>query len=205
MIRTKSFPQRQNQYCSRQNQYWSFTRKSFPLGQNQYWSRQNHEQIIFTTWLEWHRVNSQGALGAYPTWRREKEEFNNTFCQEQRRLAELINGPWSSAGYPTIWHQLETGGLRIPIVIVQDLSKEMDPEGSELRKKHRLKRRRYKSSGPNYAWHTDAYYKLKQLCFPVHGAIEGFNIRLGIPTILLIKEPSSMFKLCLNMACVLWN
>ena len=124
MIRTKSFPQRQNQYCSRQNQYWSFTRKSFPLGQNQYWSRQNHEQIIFTTWLEWHRVNSQGALGAYPTWRREKEEFNNTFSQVQRRLAELINGPCSSAGYPTIWHQLETGGLRIPIVIVQDLSKE---------------------------------------------------------------------------------
>lgn len=60
---------------------------------------------------------------------------------------------------------------------MQDLSKEMDPEGSELRKKHRLKRR-YKSSGPNYAWHTDTYYKLKQLCFPVHGAIEGFNIRM---------------------------
>lgn len=100
----------------------------------------------------------------------EKEEFNKTFCQVQRRLAE--------PGYRTIWHQLETGGLRIPIVIVQDLSKEMDPEGSELRKKHRLKRRRYQNPGLNYAWHIDGYVKLKQLCFPVHSAIEGFSRRM---------------------------
>ena len=47
----------------------------------------------------------------------EKEEFNNTFCQVQRRLAELINGPCLSAGYGTIWHLLEMEGLRIPRVI----------------------------------------------------------------------------------------
>ena len=26
-------------------------------------------KLIFITWLEWRRVSSQGALGAYPTWR----------------------------------------------------------------------------------------------------------------------------------------
>lgn len=89
----------------------------------------------------------------------EKEEFNNTFCQVQRRLAELINGPCLSAGYGTIWHLLEMEGLRIPRVIVQDL--EMDPDGTELRKKHCLKRGRYQNPGPNYAWHIDGYEKLK--------------------------------------------
>ena len=68
--------------------------------------------------------------------------------------------------------------LRIPIVNVQDLSKEMDSEGSELRKKQRLKRRRYQNSRPNYPWHIDGYDKLKQLCFPVHSAIEGFSRRM---------------------------
>ena len=44
--------------------------------------------------------------------------------------------------------------------IVQDL--EMDPDGTELRKKHCLKRGRYQNPGPNYAWHIDGYAKLKQ-------------------------------------------
>ena len=36
---------------------------------------------------------------------------------------------------------LELEGIRVPRIIAQDLLKEMDPEGSELRRKHRLKRR----------------------------------------------------------------
>ena len=63
-----------------------------------------------------------------------KEEFNDTFCKVQRRMAELINGPSSSAGYRTVWHILEMEGLRTPRVIVQDLLREMDPAGTELRK-----------------------------------------------------------------------
>jgi len=62
----------------------------------------------------------------------DKEEFNDTFCEVQRRMAELINGPWSSVGYRTIWHILEMEGLRIPRVIVQDLLREMDPDGTTL-------------------------------------------------------------------------
>ena len=37
----------------------------------------------------------------------DKEEFNDIFCKVQRRIAEQINGPWSSVGYRTIWHTLE--------------------------------------------------------------------------------------------------
>ena len=67
-------------------------------------------------------------------------------------MAELINGP-CSWGDGTLWHVLEMEGLRIPRVIVQDLLREMEPAGTEVRKKHRLKRRSYRNPGPNYAWH----------------------------------------------------
>ena len=108
----------------------------------------------------------------------DKEEFNDIFGEVQRRMAELINGPWSSVGYRTIWHILEMEGLRIPRVIVQDILRDMDPDGTALRKKHRLKRRTYQNPGPNYAWHKDGYDKLKHWGFPVHGAIDGFSRKI---------------------------
>ena len=69
-------------------------------------------------------------------------------------------------------------GLQVPRVIVQDLLKEMDPEGTELHRKHCLKRRMNDNPRPNYAWHIDSYDKLKQWCFPIHGAIDGFSRKM---------------------------
>ena len=66
-----------------------------------------------------------------------EETFNDTFLKVQRRMTELINGPCSSLGYRSIWHILEMEGLRVPRIIVQDLLKEIDPEGTELRRKPR--------------------------------------------------------------------
>ena len=91
---------------------------------------------------------------------------------------ELITGPSSSRGYRGIWYTLEMVGLRVPRVIVQDLVREMHPEGSELRKKHRLKRRTYHNPGPNYAWHIDGYDNLKHWGFPIHGGIDGFRRKI---------------------------
>ena len=39
----------------------------------------------------------------------DKAEFHDTFGKVQKPMAELINGPWSSVGYRTIWHILENG------------------------------------------------------------------------------------------------
>ena len=93
-------------------------------------------------------------------------------------MTELINGPCTSLGYRSIWHILEMEGLQVPRVIVQDLLKEMDPEGTELHRKHCLKRRMNDNPRPNYAWHIDNYDKLKQWCFPIHGAIDGFSRKM---------------------------
>ena len=61
---------------------------------------------------------------------------------------------------------------------VQTLLRELDPEGSRLRRIRRLKRREYLNPGSNYWWHADGYDKLKPYGFPVHGCIDGFSRRI---------------------------
>ena len=65
--------------------------------------------------------------------------------------------------------------LRVPGIVVQEILKEIDPEGTEMRRAHRLKRRVYHNPGPNYAWHCDGYDKLKPYGFPIHGCVDGWS------------------------------
>ena len=96
----------------------------------------------------------------------------------RQRIIEIIHGPGSCGGYRTVWHTLKMEGLNVPRIIVQDILKEVDPEGCQLRKAHRLKRRTYHCLGPNDTWHIDGYDKLKPFGFPIHGAIDGFSRKI---------------------------
>ena len=69
-------------------------------------------------------------------------------------------------------------GLRVPRSVVEELLKEIDPAGTTLRRRHRLRRRQYTNLGPNFAWHIDGYDKLKPWGFPIHGSIDGFSRRV---------------------------
>lgn len=53
-----------------------------------------------------------------------------------------------------------------------------DPEGVQARLGKRLKRREYKSPGPNFIFHVDGYDKLKPFGFSIHGAIDGFSRKI---------------------------
>ena len=55
------------------------------------------------------------------------------------------------------------------------LLKEIDPEGNDERRRNRLNRRVYVSSGPNECWHIDGYDKLKPYGLPIHGCVDGFS------------------------------
>ena len=81
----------------------------------------------------------------------------------------MIDGPQCLWGYTSVWHCSQLRGLRVPRVLVQHFLKEIDPDGSRLRKAHGLKRRDYRNTGPNYSWHCDGYNKLKPFGFPIHG------------------------------------
>jgi hypothetical protein len=61
---------------------------------------------------------------------------------------------------------------------VRLILKHMDPDGVEMRRQRRLRRRSYRVPGPNYIWHVDGWDKLKQYGFPVHGCIDGYSRRI---------------------------
>lgn len=96
--------------------------------------------------------------------------------QEVRReIINNLNGPGCSGGYRSHWHSLRLKGIQVPRRVVEELCRELDPAGCQERKTHRLKRREYRNPGPNFAWHTDGYDKLKPYGFPIHGCIDGFS------------------------------
>ena len=93
-------------------------------------------------------------------------------------IQAVIDGYGCLQGYRSVWHTLQLNGIRVPRIVVQELLRELDPEGTELRKGHRLKRRKYYNPGPNYSWHCDGYDKLKPYGFPIHGCIDGWSRKI---------------------------
>lgn len=90
-----------------------------------------------------------------------------------------LSGSGSIIGYRAMHQRLTNEyGLVTTRETVRRILKFVDPEGVELRLRHRLRRRMYRAKGPNYLWHIDGYDKLKPFGFCVHGAIDGFSRRI---------------------------
>lgn len=75
-----------------------------------------------------------------------------TYDLAQRWLlvAEELDGPGCMSGYRAIWHTLHLDRLQIPRRVVAGVVRELDPEGCEMRRSKRLRRRKYSVPGPNY-------------------------------------------------------
>ena len=104
---------------------------------------------------------------------------------DKERVAHLIrqelNGDGRLLGYRAMWRLIRRKyHVKVPRKVVQRLLREIDPEGSNERRSHRLKRREYNNPGPNFCWHADGYDKLKPRGFPIHGCIDGFSRRVKI-------------------------
>ena len=65
-------------------------------------------------------------------------------------------------------------GFHVPRYIIQTLLRNIDPEGTESRRRCRLRRRVYSNPGPNYDWHIDGHDKRKPFGFAIHGAVDGY-------------------------------
>lgn len=105
--------------------------------------------------------------------RRRNPEYDVNLVRDA--IISLLEGPDCLQGYRSIWHTLQMNGIRVPRLVVEQLLRELDPEGTMERRGHRLKRRVYHNPGPNYAWHCDGYDKLKPFGFPIHGCIDGWS------------------------------
>ena len=87
----------------------------------------------------------------------------------------LLDGPESSSGYRSIWHSLQMNGMRVPRIVIEQLTRELDSAEVQERKAHPLKSRTYQNTGPNHFWHYDGYDKLKSYGFPTHGCTDGWS------------------------------
>lgn len=82
-------------------------------------------------------------------------------------------------GYRSMWHRLKKDyHLNVKRNDVLLALRTLDPDGIQLRKARRLKRRLYHVPGPNFVWHTDGYDKLKQFGLCIHAAIDGYSRRI---------------------------
>ena len=90
-------------------------------------------------------------------------------------IVEILDGPGCSLSYRSVWHALQRKGIRVPRSVVEEIVRELDPDGVEARKAHRLRRRQYICPGPNKVWHADGYDKIKPFGFPIHGCINGYS------------------------------
>ena len=87
-----------------------------------------------------------------------------------------VQGSSSRLGYLGIWNLLcVSDRTRIPQNFVMRMLKELDPVPTEERRRRQLKRRRYKSGGPNDTQHADGYDKIKPYGLPIHRAVDRFS------------------------------
>ena len=90
-------------------------------------------------------------------------------------FGDFIRQKGDSRSYRNIKQRLMQEGKQYSANIIRLALKELDPEGVEMRRNHRLKRRKYVNSGPNEVWHIDGNDKIKPFGFSIHGAIDGFS------------------------------
>uniref|UniRef100_A0A7M5VFP9 Uncharacterized protein n=1 Tax=Clytia hemisphaerica TaxID=252671 RepID=A0A7M5VFP9_9CNID len=89
------------------------------------------------------------------------------FAEAFAAISREIDFCCDAVGYRTIWHRLSVKyGIRISRNFVMEAMKFLDPAGAAHRRSRRLRRRSYRSDGPNYTWHVDGYDKLKRYFCP---------------------------------------
>ena len=71
--------------------------------------------------------------------------------KKQETNVSIVDGSESSFGYRSVRHSLQLAGICVPRSLVQRILKDIDPEGTDSRRRHRLRRRIYRNPGPNYA------------------------------------------------------
>lgn len=85
----------------------------------------------------------------------------------------------SNCGYRAVWHSLR---IQHQITVSKELIRRYlrvrDPSNVAARAIHRLRRRTYRSRGPNDCWHFDGYDKLKPYGLTVSGCVDGFSRRI---------------------------
>ena len=146
-----------------------------------YFHRGFHYSIILQLLKKYHAIEMSmrtlhNRLREYGLRRR---DTNTDDRDVHQAIQQELDGPGCMRGYRAMWHCLHLNyGIQAPRSKVESILRQVDPEGTALRRAHRLRRRMYTNPGPNFAWHVDGYDKLKPDGFPIHGCVDGFSRRV---------------------------
>lgn len=94
-------------------------------------------------------------------------------------VLEFVNNQLEKSGYLHGYRWMHLKCIQAGLVVTQNTIREilwlLDPQGVDIRKRKRLRRRQYNTKGPNCIWHVDSYDKLKPYGICLNGAIDGFS------------------------------
>ena len=90
-------------------------------------------------------------------------------------ILEQVQQPGYQSGYRVMHQKCIAKGYTVSRQNVAALMSILDPEGVQLRLRHRLRRRVYFANGPNFLWHIDSYDKLKRFGLCINGCIDGYS------------------------------
>ena len=115
----------------------------------------------------------------YGIGKRNQNNYHGDVNQLKSVIGEEVQGCGQLLGYLSMWNHLRLNhNIYAPRDHVMTALQQVDPAGTEARRKHQLKCREYESNGPNDCWHIDGYDKLKPFGFPIHGAIDGHSHKI---------------------------
>jgi len=134
-----------------------------------YYFRQIYEYDVIILYLSRTLKNRYKSLGLC----RRGVDLDET--EIRTRIQQELDGPCCLSGYRSIWHTLRREGYAIPRHSVETLLREMDPDGCEVRCRHRLQKHTYVNPGLNFSCHTYGYDKLKPYRFPIHACMDAFS------------------------------
>lgn len=90
-------------------------------------------------------------------------------------LIDELNRYGKLHGYKLQHPKCIQAGFVVSQSVIRHLLSILDPDGVQMRRRNRLRRRMYRNPGPNFLWHVDSYNKLKPFGICISGAIDGFS------------------------------
>ncbi|KAB0795190.1 hypothetical protein PPYR_12029 [Photinus pyralis] len=93
-------------------------------------------------------------------------------------ITENVRNHGQLHGYRWMHLKCIQNGFVVSQEVVRSILHIVDPDGIEIRRRRRLRRRQYKNKGPNFLWHIDCYDKLKPFGICVSGCIDGFSRKI---------------------------
>lgn len=126
---------------------------------------QNHRIVISMRTLKRH-------LRTLKLFRR---KFHSDLWDVVQFIDNEVRHSGNQNGYRWMHLKCKQAGLLVSRHEVATLIQILDPEGVELRRRRRLRRREYYAEGPNFLWHLDSYDKLKPYGICINGCVDGFS------------------------------